>query len=113
MSTYTPLRQRRQWSFLPYRKDRDEATGLVHDLPPVVVEDGIGIIASCGYGGPDHDNEAFARLMAAAPDLLKSIDPDTLEAIADEIDCFQHSARAGSLRALARVQRAAIAKATA
>lgn len=67
----TPITERREWSFLPYRKHRDAATGLVHDLPPVVVEDRIGVIASCGSGGPDHDNEAFARLMSSAPDLLR------------------------------------------
>lgn len=51
--------------------------------------------------------------MAAGPDLLDSLDPDTLEAIANEIECFDHSARCGSLRWLAKRQRAAIAKATA
>jgi hypothetical protein len=55
---------------------------------------------------------ANARLIAAAPELLDSIDPETLEAIADEIDCFEHSARAAGLRGLAKRQRAARAKAT-
>jgi hypothetical protein len=41
--------------------------------------------------------------------LLNSLDPDTLEAIADEIGGeFKHSARADSLRVIARKQRAAI-----
>ena len=55
--------------------------------------------------------EANARLIAAAPDLYAEMDPEILEAIADEIDCFEHSARAGSLRSLAKRQRAALAKA--
>lgn len=70
----TPIRARREWSFLPYREHKDAATGLVHNLPPVVIEDGIGAIASCGFGGPDHDNEAFARLMSAAPELLAAVE---------------------------------------
>lgn len=43
-------------------------------------------------------------------DLVAAMDPDTLEAIADEIDCHEHSARAGSLRVLAKQQRTALAK---
>ena len=43
-------------------------------------------------------------------ELLRSIDPDTLEAIADEIQCFEHSARCRSLRVLAKMQRAALAR---
>lgn len=54
---------------------------------------------------------ANARLIAAAPDLYDSCDPDTLDAIADEIDCFEHSARTAGLRSLAKRQRAAQAKA--
>ena len=66
-----------------------------------------------GMGACDTDERAIAtaRLIAAAPDLLGAVDPDTLEAIANEIDCFQHSARAGSLRILAKRQRAAVLKA--
>jgi len=57
------------------------------------------------------EGRANARLMGAALDLRDSIDPNTLEAIADEIDCFEHSARAAGLRSLAKRQRAALAKA--
>lgn len=56
---------------------------------------------------------ATAHLFSAAPNMLAAMDPDTLNAIADEIDCFKHSARAAGLRSLAKRQRAAIAKATA
>lgn len=57
---------------------------------------------------------AIARAEADAAvtaELLDSLDPDTLEAIAAEIDCFEHSARAHSLRVIANRQRAAIARA--
>ncbi len=39
--------------------------------------------------------------------LREAIDPDALEAIADEIDCHLHSARVDSLRIIARRERAA------
>lgn len=39
-------------------------------------------------------------------DAKAACDPDALEAIADEIDCFEHSARAHSLRIIAKKQRA-------
>lgn len=69
--------------------------------------------------GPGEDEEvadvygqANADLIAAAPDIFASIDPETLEAIADEIGGeFHNSARADSLRVIARKQRAAIKKA--
>lgn len=50
-----------------------------------------------------------ARSEAENDALRESLDPDTLEAIADEIGGeFKHSARAGSLRFIARRQRAAL-----
>lgn len=55
--------------------------------------------------------EANGRLIAAAPELFAACDPEILEAIADEIDCFEHSARASGLRLVAKRQRAAVAKA--
>lgn len=59
----------------------------------------------------DVEAEATASLISAAPDLVDSIDPDTLDAIADEIGGeFKHTARAASLRGIAKRQRAALAK---
>ena len=53
-----------------------------------------------------------ARLITAAQDLYEALDPDTLDAIADEIGGeFVHSARAGSLRGIAKRQRVALLKA--
>jgi hypothetical protein len=54
---------------------------------------------------------ANARLIEAAPELRAEMDPDTLEAIAEEIGQeFKHTARAESLRILARRQRALLAR---
>ena len=61
---------------------------------------------------PAYDYEANAHMLAASWEMFDSIDPETLEAIADEIGSeFHNSARADSLRIIARKQRAAIAKA--
>lgn len=57
------------------------------------------------------ESRANGHLIAAAPDLYATIDPDTLEAIAAEIDSFEHSARAAGLRAMAARQRAALSRA--
>lgn len=52
----------------------------------------------------------WAALFRAAPELLKVLDPEMLEAIADEIGTdFHHSARAASLRHIAAKQREAVA----
>lgn len=51
------------------------------------------------------------RLIAEAPAMLEALDPEFLETIADEIDCFEHSARTAGLRSLAKKQRAVIARA--
>ena len=61
----------------------------------------------------DERAEADARLIAAAPDLIGALEPGALEVIADEIagDSFRRSSCAESLRAIAKQQRAAIAKA--
>lgn len=60
--------------------------------------------------GREPTDIADAYLISAAHDMCDAMDPETLEAIADEIDCFEHSARAAGLRSLAKRQRAAIAK---
>jgi hypothetical protein len=74
-----------------------------------------GLIAAMyaeNWMGAPRQDEANARLIAAAPELLAALDPDTLEAIADEIDCLEHSgARAARLRVLAKQQRTVLAKA--
>ena len=72
----------------------------------VIIPD--GPFNSCAYAG----TKPNANLISAAPDLVDSIDPDTLDAIADEIgEEFKHTARAASLRGIAKRQRAALAKA--
>lgn len=53
------------------------------------------------------EQEANARLIAASPEMAELLEEsEMLEAIADEIDCFEHSARAEGLRSLAKRQRA-------
>lgn len=57
--------------------------------------------------------DANCDLIVSAPDLLAALEDsiESLEAIADELPEFHHSARADSLRVIARKHRAAIAKA--
>lgn len=55
---------------------------------------------------------ADADLIAAAPDMYSALDPGSLEAIADEIECFANSGRCHSLRVIAKAQRAALLKAS-
>lgn len=71
----------------------------------------IATVGGAGWHLGEETARANALLISAAPDLLEAHDPDTLEAIADEIECFKHSARSASLRRIARQARAAIAKA--
>lgn len=56
--------------------------------------------------------EANARLIAAAPDLLEALDPDTLELAADQCARSGLNAVATALRMMGSNQQAAIAKAT-
>jgi hypothetical protein len=55
--------------------------------------------------------EKVAPLLLAAPALRDALYPDELEAVANEIDCFEHSARAASLRYIAKQGRRALAAA--
>lgn len=55
--------------------------------------------------------DRICALVVERDALLASIDVETLEAVADEIDCFEHSARAAGLRGIAKRQRAAVAQA--
>lgn len=53
---------------------------------------------------------ARVRLIVQAEAMLDALaDYGTLEAIADEIDCFEHSARSAALRGIAQEYRAIIA----
>lgn len=79
-------------------------------LPASYLGNHIAIMSNGGV--PEEQERANARLIAAAPTLLEALYPDELEAIADEIQCFEHSARAASLRAIAKWQRQAISAAT-
>lgn len=54
----------------------------------------------------------IVRAVNSHDDLIETLDPDALDAIANEIDCFEHSARAHGLRGIAKRQRAALAKAS-
>lgn len=56
--------------------------------------------------------QTIEQTYTPGPWVLRSHGANSPEAIANEIDCHQHSARAHSLRVVARKQRAAIAKAT-
>lgn len=57
-----------------------------------------------------HVNAGTVKVLVAhCATLLEAIDFHTLEAIANEIQSFKHSARADSLRVVASKQRAAVA----
>ncbi|HEY8878259.1 MAG TPA: hypothetical protein VIN03_11885 [Roseateles sp.] len=106
MNSITSNRERREWSLVPAHEHRDEATGLVHMLPAVIVEDGIGCIASLPFGGPNHDNVAIGLAMSAAPNLLFALQ----EIVGDYQDRFGKEA-ASTMAVVAMAQRA-ISKAT-
>lgn len=85
---------------------------------PCIVQGPTQRIAAAYFDGRDGSAwskqiaAANAALIAAAPTMYGSLDPDTLDAIADEIaGDHHHSARAASLRGIAKRQRAAAASA--
>lgn len=61
-----------------------------------------------------NEAETIIAALRSHDALVKALDPDTLDAVADEIEAasWHHGARAGSLRGLAKLQRAALALAT-
>lgn len=66
------------------------------------------LVAVTGQIG-DPEAQRLAKLFAGAQSLADALDPEVLEAIAVEIGSdFHHSARADSLRVLARKQRSAM-----
>jgi hypothetical protein len=88
----------------PWQYDTETAT--------VVAADGCTTIAGIDLDARVLDAaDANGLLMAAAPALVEAMNPDALEAIADAIAHGNPGACAHSLRALARMQRAALARA--
>lgn len=81
----------------------DTSRGALEGRVHILATTQSGVLMKVGAALTEDD----ARLMAASPDLLSALDPETLDAIADEIE---NSARADSLRVIARKQRAAIGK---
>lgn len=75
------------------------------------VDDGPDLCKGVDLRVMDQAAQAIRTLMGEKDALLASIDPETLEAIADEIQCFEHSARCQSLRGIAKRQHAAGARA--
>jgi len=74
----------------------------------------IRTVPECEGGGfmiQKDQAEHIARSLEREKALGEAQDPDMLDTIADEIDCHEHSARAHSLRVIAKQQRAALAKA--
>ena len=86
---------------------QDQAGGAQVSSRP----DGFGNIATCWLSNADANAAFIVRAANSHEALVDAIDVDTLEAIAEEIDSFQHSARADGLRRIAGRQRAALAAA--
>lgn len=63
-----------------------------------------------GYDGYERRVISAFLLRSGLVELVEDTEPETLEAIADEIDCFEHSARAASLRAMAFSLRSDLAR---
>lgn len=62
--------------------------------------------------GPEFIEDAQAALTeCGALECLEALDPETIEAVAGEINSGEHNARAASLHGVAKRQAAAIAKA--
>jgi hypothetical protein len=77
------------------------------------IENAHGEIVALLTTRSNEDNDRLGTLFSAALELLESLDPETLEAIADEMNSHTHSARATSLRGIAKRQRIAALLATA
>lgn len=57
------------------------------------------------------DKPLNEQMASAVGDMVDAMDPEILEAIADEIESFEHSARAYTLRLIAKKQREAVERA--
>lgn len=70
----------------------------------------IGWFANAIVHSQDLANGTVAAAEAdALGEAMEALEPDLLDVIADEIECFEHGARCASLRSLAKRQRAVLA----